>query len=138
VSDTPRAPTDVPPQRAALPGTPALPVTATRVVRTLRPSARGSGRWSRQFGAALVCVRHRIDASATLRITTVELVVAEQPIQPKPSPLVAIHLRHDERTLRMRAVAAGAQWDPIHKLWLLRRATATTLGLHHRIRPLPK
>ncbi len=48
------------------------------VLKTIRPGSPGSGRWRKQFGGRLVCVRYRGDSRRRVRSTTVEIVVDEK------------------------------------------------------------
>jgi len=57
--------------------TPQSPMAELRVIKKLAPGVRGTKALTAAYGAALVCVRHRLDASATKRLTTVELLVAK-------------------------------------------------------------
>ena len=46
-----------------------------RVVKMLAPTSRGAIKLHEQFGKTLICVRHRVDAKAKIRFTTVELLI---------------------------------------------------------------
>ncbi|MBL8289689.1 MAG: hypothetical protein JNL85_17030 [Rubrivivax sp.] len=59
------------------PGSEAAPL---RVVKKLPLGAKGAHKLAQQFGEALVCVRHRVDAQARFRYTTVERRVEKAPI----------------------------------------------------------
>lgn len=104
-----------------------------RVVKTLAAGGRGAKQLSQRYGRELVCVRHRIDVTGQRRITTVELVVDVRPIARKPSPIVGVSVPVSDRESRMRLKAAGARWDYEQRVWKIRRATATALGLRGRI-----
>jgi len=82
-----------------------------------------------RFGAALVCVRYREDASGR-RHTTVELVVDERQSKPVFS-LVRIDYR--ETALRQQAKTAGGVWDARKKLWRLPRIVVQRLKLEDRV-----
>ena len=121
---------------AAMTTTPAsprvVPVTL-RVIKKLAPHQRGAKGLTDEYGDRMVCVRHRIDATGTQRLTTVELIISQKRISLRPSPLVEISVRFNERQLRAQLKAAGANWNPDRKVWQIRRATAMALGLKHRI-----
>lgn len=106
-----------------------------RVIKKIAPDQRGAKTLTSQYGDQLVCVRHRIDPTGTLRLTTVELIVAQQKISPRPSPQVDVEVQYQERALQARLKAAGGRWDPIRRKWRIRRATAIALGLKQRILP---
>lgn len=105
-----------------------------RVIKTIAPGERGAKALAAVYGEQLVCIRHRLDPSGRVRLTTVEVVISATRLQWRPSPTVAVVLPFDAHALRQRVVAAGGRWDPIAKVWRLRRATAMALGLRQRIR----
>lgn len=105
-----------------------------RVIKTIAPGERGAKALAAVYGEQLVCVRHRLDPHGRVRLTTVEVVISATRRQLRPSPTVAVVLPFDAHELRQRVVAAGGRWDPIDKVWRLRRATAMALGLRQRIR----
>lgn len=110
-------------------------LSTLRVVKKIAAGSRGAKALTERFGEQLVCVRHRIDPTGTRRLTTVELLVSERAIARKPSPMVDIALRVQERHLQARLKAAGARWDNTEQTWRIRRATAIALGLKSRIVP---
>ena len=111
------------------------PVATFRVIKKLAPDRRGAKGLAAEYGEQLVCIRHRVDPTVTLRLTTVELVIAQRPIARRPSPMVDLAIRPQERELQARLKAAGARWDAMEKVWRIRRATAIALGLKKRIVP---
>jgi hypothetical protein len=48
-----------------------------KVLKTLRPGSAGAKRWTQKYDGRLVCVRYRGDVKRRVRLTTVEIVVAE-------------------------------------------------------------
>jgi len=104
-----------------------------RVVKKLSPLQPGAVKLARQYGDALLCVRHRHDSEGSYRYTTVELVVDRAPIQHRPGRMVGVRLALNERTLRLIACASGATWDPTTKLWRMPRQIAQRLGLLDRV-----
>src|SRR5688572_28271220 len=55
------------------------PSAASRVIKKLAPSQPGALRWAGKYGANLICVRYRLDATGERRYTTMELLVDEAP-----------------------------------------------------------
>jgi hypothetical protein len=106
-----------------------------RVIKKIARGERGSKGLTAEHGERLVCIRHRIDPTGTVRLTTVELVVSEKKIQRRPSPMVDVVVKLHERELQGRLKAAGGRWDQNERVWRIRRATATALGLKKRILP---
>lgn len=104
-----------------------------RVVKTLAPNDRGAIGWAREYGDALVCVRHRTDARGKVRHTTVELLVSSTPIRARATTIVRVRIGHHERALRSTVQAAGGRWDPAMSTWLLPRRVAGILNLRDRI-----
>ncbi len=108
------------------------------VTRTMWPPKPGTQRWLRQFGAALVCVRHRSDPAGLRRYVTVELRVAELPVraglaQVQAAAWFAIELHPGESTLRDRLRQSGGRWDAAHRHWCARGAVVRALGLEDRV-----
>jgi len=108
----------------------------------LKPGQNGTRKLLQQYGDRLVCVRYRYDERTERRYKTVEIIVDEVPWTPagrRPVVLrdryssVWVRIRFEERELRERVKAAGAQWDPERLLWLLPLNKAQALGLEDRI-----
>lgn len=110
-----------------------IQLSRTRVVKKLAPNQPGAVKLTRKHGDALVCVRHRLDASTGLRITTVELVVERVPVQRRRDPWVGVRIAWGEEGLRARAKHEGAKWDPEKKLWRIPRSVAAALDMVARI-----
>jgi hypothetical protein len=108
-------------------------VAGGKVLKTLAPEAPGAGRWAQRYGAELVCVRQRADASGRLRVTTVELVVDTVPIRPRSDALVGLRVGAGERELQAKVKQGGGRWDAQARLWHLPRRVALVLGLKERI-----
>ena len=108
-------------------------ITKMRVTKKLDPSNRGAIKLAQQFGANLVCVRHRIDAEARFRFTTVELLVDKSEMQPRQPQLVNIRVNPREFGLRSVVRAAGARWDSKIGLWCMPKRVVTVLRLTGRI-----
>jgi hypothetical protein len=115
-----------------VPGSEAAPL---RVVKKLPPHGRGAIRLAQQFGEALVCVRHRVDAAAQFRYTTVELLVEKAPIQPRVRKMAEIRIEPNEAALRALVKAAGARWDPQRRTWHLPLRLVGILRLSDRLLP---
>lgn len=104
-----------------------------RVIKTLAPTDRGALGLARQYGGALVCVRHRTDPDSRLRHTTVELLVDSTPIQRRQSALVQVRTETHERDLHALIRAAGGHWDGKACVWHLPKQVVRILKLHDRI-----
>lgn len=108
-----------------------------RVVQaTLRPGDPGTRKLVSQYGERLVCVRHRIDPERGRRIVTVELVVAEAPLEfqtptvpDSPPRLVRVDIAMVDRVLRQRVIAAGGRWLTHEQCWELPARAARALRL---------
>lgn len=107
------------------------PAQATRVIKKLDPNRPGARRWAAQYGDALVCVRYRVDAQRQERQTTVEIVVDRAPLL--NAVRVGLQIAREELDLRRAVKAAGADWDPVARVWRLPLGEARRLGLTHRI-----
>jgi hypothetical protein len=104
-----------------------------RVTKKLATSDRGAIKLAKQFGEVLVCVRHRVDATARYRYTTVELLVDKAEMQPRVEKTVNVRVHPDEFGLRTVVRAAGAVCDSKTGLWRLPKRVATVLRLTNRI-----
>lgn len=104
-----------------------------RVVKKLDPSNRGAIKLAEQFGETLICVRHRVDAKAKFRFTTVELLVGRAPIKVRSQKLVSVQVDWNEQSLRRIVKEAGARWDGNAKVWLMPKRLAGILRLTDRI-----
>ena len=104
-----------------------------RVVKKLAPSSRGAIKLAEQFGNTLICVRHRVDAEAKFRFTTVELLVGRAPIKVKSQKYVDVQIDWNEVSLRQVVKAAGARWDGKAKVWRMPRRLVGILRLTDRI-----
>lgn len=113
--------------------TPGALASRLRVTKKLTTTDRGAIKLAQEFGDALVCVRHRIDAEARFRYTTVELLVDKAEMQPRQSKIVNIRISPKEYGLRTIVRAAGAVWDSKVGLWRIPKRVATVLRLTGRI-----
>jgi hypothetical protein len=118
------------PANKATPGTLA---SKLRVAKKLATTNRGAIKLAQQFGDTLVCVRHRVDAHARFRYTTVELLVEKVEMQPRQSRMVKVRVHPDEFGLRTVVRAAGAVCDSRTGLWRMPKRVATVLRLTNRI-----
>jgi hypothetical protein len=111
-------------------------VSASKVVKKLRPGRPGTqGAW-RDYQDALVCVRYRRDPLGLSRIKTVEITIDSGPIAPRrfDAASFGIELARGEVELRARLKATGARWDPHGRLWWAKGRVIRELGLEDRIR----
>ena len=104
-----------------------------RVVKKLAPTNRGAIRLGEQFGKTLICVRHRVDAKAKFRFTTVELLVSRAPIKVRNERMVEVKIDWDEQSLREIVKEAGAKWDGKARVWRMPRRLAGILRLTDRL-----
>ena len=104
-----------------------------RVVKKLDPTSRGAIKLAEQFGKSLICVRHRVDAKAKVRFTTVELLVSNASIKVRSERLVEVKIDWDEQSLREIVKQAGAKWDGKARVWRMPRRLAGILRLIDRL-----
>ncbi len=113
------------------------------VRKTLRPGQKGTGKFSRDWGERLVCVRYRFDSEGKVRYTTVEIVASlPRPWtprrRPRPDALVYLRIDRDDWKAIRKLRDARAWWDKERGLWRLRYDAAERLRLRNRIvRPKP-
>ena len=120
-------------RHATPPGTAGSLASTLRVTKKLATTDRGAIKLARQFGEALVCVRHRVDAEARFRYTTVELLVETAEMQPRRSEMVHLRVHPNEYGLKTMVRAAGAVCDRKTGLWHIPKRVATVLRLTNRI-----
>jgi hypothetical protein len=108
-------------------------ISGLRVTRKLAPGSRGALKLERQFGDALVCVRHRCDDRGETRYTTVELLVDQAPIRKRVDAIVGVRVGADEKSLQTVIRAAGGTWDYKLRVWRLPRRVAGILKLANRV-----
>jgi hypothetical protein len=85
-----------------------------------------------------VCVRSRYDAARQRRLKTIALIVEEVPWRPeharrKGAEMVGVRVAVHEVAVQRQGKRAGGRWNPVHRVWELRREPALQLGLHDRI-----
>ncbi len=118
-------------------------------MRTLKPEQNGTKGLLARHGASLLCVRYRYDEDTREHLKTVELVVQRRPREPKadssgPRKLgaqaavattrrVALRIGWRETDLQWRVKSAGGRWDPVRRVWILKRDVAERLDLLHRV-----
>lgn len=115
--------------------TPGTEATHIRVIKKLPPGSKGALKLAQQFGPALVCVRHRVDAQARHRYTTVELLVEKTPIRARPQATVAVRIEGHEKGLQQVVKAAGARWDGRERVWRMPKRLVGILRLSNRLLP---
>lgn len=108
-------------------------ITNFRVAKKISPVQPGAVKLARRYGEQLVCVRHRIDPTGTTRVTTVELVVDQAPINAKPEQIVGVRIGYREGQLQALVRAAGATWDKQAGVWRMPLKVARRLQLRERI-----
>ena len=113
--------------------TKAAAIASTRVMKRLLPDQPGARKISQHYGAALVCVRHRVDDERGLRHTTVELLVQTVPLQVDLNREVSVRIRFGDESTRAAAMLHGARWDPKDRVWRMPLHVAKTLKLQRQI-----
>lgn len=120
-------------------------VSAYKVIKKLSPEKPGAIKLAHRYGDALVCVRHRLDASGQTRVTTIELIVEQAAVQARKRAapdaaarsvpvVVGVQIAWDEKPLQQAAKGAGATWDAAARMWRMPESVARALGLADRIR----
>ncbi len=132
-----------------------------RTMKTLKPGQDGTKELLTRFGPSLLYVRYRYDEDRHEHVKTVELVVQRRSREGEAECLgsrapdarasleagsvsssgtggararrVALRIGWRERDLQQRVKSAGGQWDPVRRVWLLRRAVAERLDLLPRV-----
>ncbi len=105
---------------------------------SLKPGQPGTKSLLTRYGERLVCVRYRYDAESGKRFKTAELIVGESDWQPparsaKSDTVVPIRVRWEETEVRRLVKSAGGRWDPVGRVWRLRRDRVEELGFEDRI-----
>lgn len=114
------------------------------VIKTLNAGSPGTKRYQKQYGSNLVCVRYRKDEAGKRRLTTVEIIVDDTPLQPprrkagekaatRNSQRVLLRIGYEEEELRERIKQAGGWWLPKERLWRLPFQAVETMNLHSRV-----
>ena len=113
--------------------------SSTEVRKTLRPGDPSTGRYLRDWGDRLVCVRHRVDREKGVRFTTVEIVASKGRAvgarrEPHPEALVFARVGPDEWELERRLrTAKAATFDSFLNVWQMRYETAVRFKLKRRL-----
>jgi len=107
-----------------------------RVSKKFTPQQNGAKRFALRYGDSLVCVRHRLNETGTMRHTTVELLVESTPVASRARSLVAVRINQADKATRVLLIACGAQWQPKQRYWLLPRIVAKNLCLIGKIVPM--
>ena len=107
-----------------------------RVAKTYSPDQNGAKRFALRYGDDLVCVRHRLNETGTVRHTTVELRIESTPVVSRARTTVAVRIPADDRNTRTVLLACGALWQPAQKYWLLPRLVAKNLRLLRFVVPV--
>ena len=120
-----------------------------RTLRTLKPGQKGTKELLARHGSSLLRVRYRYDEDTREHLKTVELVVQRRSRERgleslrtrKPRSVangaarrkVALRIGWREREVQRRVKSAGGRWDPVRRVWILRRDLAERLDLLHRV-----
>jgi hypothetical protein len=120
-----------------------------RIVKTVKPGQKGTKELLSRFGANLLRVRYRYDEDTCESLKTVELVVQRRSLKPTADcrgsrerggrsgsagrRRVALRVSWREKEPRSGVKSAGGRWDPVRRVWILRRDAAERLDLLDRI-----
>ena len=125
-----------------------------RTVKTLKPGQKGTKELLTRFGPSLLYVRYRYDEDSREHVKTVELVVQRRSRKSEAECLgsrtagarkpgaraggvaarrVALRIGWRERDLQQRVKSAGGRWDPVRRVWMLRRDLVERLELMPRV-----
>jgi hypothetical protein len=118
-------------------------------LRTLKPGQKGTKELLALHGGTLLCVRYRYDENTREHLKTVELVIQRRPREREAEGRgsrrsggqaavaatrnVALRIGWRERDLQGRVKSAGGWWDPVRRVWILRRDVAERLDLLGRV-----
>lgn len=111
-----------------------------KTIKTIKPGAKGTKRFLREWGDSLVAVRYREDLQRQKIFTTIEIIVDEREKLPqrvyrhqvlanKRNAVVAVSVLYQEVELRQRLKERGARWSQQLKLWLVKYDHVVTLGI---------
>ena len=116
-----------------------------RTAKKVKPGQKGTMELLARYGARLLCVRYRVDEDTRESLKTVELVVRRRSLRHEPESResrkrggraagtggrrVALRIGLREKDLQRRVKSAGGRWDPVRRVWILRRDVAERLGL---------
>ena len=105
---------------------------------TLQPGQKGTKKLLAQYGHQLVCVRYRDDEASQRRLKPVELIVEETPWRPEGAArrgavMVGIRVGLQEVSLQRQVKLAGGRWNPVRRVWEIRRDQALKPGLKERL-----
>jgi len=84
-------------------------LSSLRVAKTYSPEQAGARRFAKRYGDQLVCVRHRLNETGTVRHTTVELLIETTPVASRARSLVAIRIAPTDKATRTLLMACGAR-----------------------------
>ncbi|MBN2011748.1 hypothetical protein JW960_20635 [candidate division KSB1 bacterium] len=109
-------------------------------LRTLQPGQPGTKKLVQEYGEKLYCVRYRYDSITMKRITTAEIIVAEEDWKQQPdripmNKIVNVRVHYGEIELGVQVKASGGYWNPQKKLWQLPYQEVVALGLTDRVVP---
>ncbi len=121
-----------------------------RIVKTLKPGQKGTKELLTRFGPSLLGVRYRYDEDRREQLKTVEWVVQRRMEAERPDGRsrgsrvneragsasrrrVALRVGWRERDRQRRVKSAGGRWDPLRRVWMLKRDAAERLDLLARV-----
>ncbi|MCP3997046.1 MAG: hypothetical protein GY722_18580 [bacterium] len=130
--------------------------------KTLKPGQKGTKGMLKRYGPSLLNVRYRYDEARREHVKTVEIVVQRRSREGEAEcsgtrasgarasgtqvaggrsarsgagtpRRVALRIGRRERVLQQRVKSAGGRWDPVRRVWFLRRDEAERLDLLPRV-----
>ena len=109
-----------------------------RTIKKLIPGKPGTKKHVAQYGKNLVCVRYRHDEKRKRKLTTVEIIVEDVPLQqktrkPPMNKIVNIRIEFGEIDLGRMVRSEGGRWNRDKKVWELPFKKAIELKLLDRI-----
>jgi len=99
------------------------------LVKTTRQAGRkGTEKLMQKYGDRLICVRYRYDPLKHKRYKTVELIESEaEPPLPKPTtPMMAVRIQYNEKSLQQQIRSIGGHWNPGKKTLVCTRMARKT------------
>jgi hypothetical protein len=103
------------------------------VSKTMQADGKGAAKLTKIYGDSLVCVRYRLSPDGKQRITTVELIVDQSPVQNKANPTVFVKIYPSETELITLAKAKGARYNAKTRLWRMTTNDAISMNIKERI-----
>ena len=109
-----------------------------KTIKTLNPDAKGTKKLVNIYGDKLVYVRYRHDYNRKRKLKTVEIIVDDAPLNPKPSKIpmnkiMNLSVAYGEVHIGKLIKSVGGKWNHEDKVWELPYREVLALGLEERI-----